>query len=349
MLTAALTSAGLLRDARIDRVTTSVIGQGHGLTSTVWRVLPTYSTEEPTAPRSFIAKMSSAAEENREIALALRFTDRECRAYTLVDRTGALRRPRCYYHAADRRSGDGVLLLEDLGGLRAEDQIAGMEPARARAALTALASFHADWWQTPGMEQALGLPRFDDPMIVGVVEKIYAAAWPGFLERYAAGLCAGFLRILERLGDAIAPLAGRMAESPVTVLHGDFRADNLFFGEVAGKDAVWAIDWQIACVGAGIFDAAYFLSQSVALEADAAAEQALLEAYHAALVAGGVTGYPLERCRADYSRAVIYGLVYVVIACGLMDATDARSARLCETLLRRVEPLALAHYPATLP
>ena len=207
-----------------------------------------------------------------------------------------------------------------------------------------------DPWQTGehGLPEATQQAReeqygFDDPVIVGTVEKIYEAAWPAFLETYASRLSVRFLGVLERLGAAIGPLAERLASGPVTVLHGDFRADNLFFGGTDGKEAVWAIDWQIACIGTGVFDAAYFLSQSVSADAETASERVLLEGYHQALMAGGVADYPLERCLADYRRAVIYGLVYVVIACGLMGAADARSARLCDALLRRVEPFALEH------
>lgn len=345
-LTAALKSAGLLRGARVVALNASVIGRGQGLTSALWRIIPTYSEDDAAAPRSVIAKMSSASGDNREIALALRFMERECRAYANIGRTGMLERPVCYHQAVDPDSGDGLLLLEDLGALAAEDQVAGIRPPRARTALAALASFHAEWWRSPATRRSLGLPRFDDPVIVGTVEKIYAAAWPAFLETYESRLPARFLRILEQVGAAIGPLAGRLASGPVTVLHGDFRADNLFFGRKDGKKAVWAIDWQIACIGAGVFDAAYFLSQSVST--DAASERGLLEEYHQALFAGGVTDYPFEQCLADYRRAVIYGLVYVVIACGLMGAADARSARLCDALLRRVEPFALAHYAPSL-
>ena len=50
---------------------------------------------------------------------------------------------------------------------------------------------------------------------------------------------------------------------PITLAHGDYRLDNLFF-DAAG--AVTAIDWQIATKGVGGYDFAYFVSQSLAIE-----------------------------------------------------------------------------------
>lgn len=347
-LTVALKSGGRLREALVQDITVTPIGEGQGLTSKILRVQPTYTTYESNAPRSIVVKMSGGEGAALEIARALRFMERECEAYANIRRTGKLKRPACYHYSLDVAQGDGILFLEDLGKLSAGDQIIGANEGQAVASLEALASFHADWWGDPALEQPTPLPRFNDPVIVGVVQKLYDTARAPFDGSFAAGLPKEFLNILDDVAVKLAPLADRLAEPPFTVLHGDFRADNLFFDNKQDTPGVWAIDWQIACIGRAVFDAAYFISQSVQLDASDMNERTLLETYHTSLVAIGVPDYTFDQCLLDYRRSLIYALVYVVIAGGFLTDGDQRSARLCEKLLERVVPLALEHHGADL-
>ena len=50
---------------------------------------------------------------------------------------------------------------------------------------------------------------------------------------------------------------------PRTIVHGDFRMDNLFFGQREGDAPVVIVDWQGTLRGKGAHDLAYFLSQSM--------------------------------------------------------------------------------------
>ena len=70
-----------------------------------------------------------------------------------------------------------------------------------------------------------------------------------------------------------------------TVVHGDYRLDNLMFSP---DGAVVALDWQTATVGSPTRDLAYFLETSLDVELRRRHEQALLAVYADALVAGGV-------------------------------------------------------------
>ena len=51
-----------------------------------------------------------------------------------------------------------------------------------------------------------------------------------------------------------------LAAEPTTMIHGDFRADNLFF-EADGSVA--AVDFQLIGTGRGVYDLAYFVTQSL--------------------------------------------------------------------------------------
>ena len=67
---------------------------------------------------------------------------------------------------------------------------------------------------------------------------------------------------MKRTGEDLASNVIRMLDGiagrPQTLVHGDFRADNLFFGGPDGGQGLAAIDWQVSSRGGGAFDLAYF-------------------------------------------------------------------------------------------
>ncbi|KAH8066681.1 ecdysteroid kinase [Aureococcus anophagefferens] len=60
-----------------------------------------------------------------------------------------------------------------------------------------------------------------------------------------------------------ASLTRRLAEPPLTLLHGDFRAANLMVDE---GGAVVVYDWQFAALGNGGYDLAYFVALSAPVD-----------------------------------------------------------------------------------
>ena len=98
---------------------------------------------------------------------------------------------------------------------------------------------------------------------------------------------------LRRMGEALATNVIRMldgfVERPNTLVHGDYRADNLFFsGTGQGSPALAAVDWQVSSRGAGAFDLAYFLSGNVSTEVRRSIEMDLLKHYTDILRENGV-------------------------------------------------------------
>ena len=109
--------------------------------------------------------------------------------------------------------------------------------------------------------------------------------------------------------------------APRTLLHGDFRLDNLFFDATS----VTFIDWQIACRGQGIFDVAYFLSGCVEPAVRRAEEMRLLRLWHGLVTERGAGGFSFDDALLAYRRSVLYCNLYNVIAIGSLDsANDAR-------------------------
>jgi thiamine kinase-like enzyme len=131
-----------------------------------------------------------------------------------------------------------------------------------------------------------------------------------------------------------------VAEARPTLVHTDFRADNLLIGGSAGDGVVTLLDWQFCMRGPGVWDVANFLAASVTTDNRRAWEDDLVRRYHAQLTTAGVTGYDWDRCWRDY-RYAIGQQAWSTLPMGELDSGNERGKLLLETLTPRY--LAAAH------
>jgi aminoglycoside phosphotransferase (APT) family kinase protein len=157
--------------------------------------------------------------------------------------------------------------------------------------------------------------------------------WAGFTERYAADLDPD----VHTAGDALFSHldAYLLADTtPWTIVHGDYRLDNLLFDPSPGGTPVAVVDWQTCTHGNALADVAYFIGAGLAGPERRHHEEDLVRDYHAGLVAAGVDGYDRDRCWADYRRGSWHGMVMAVAASMLVERTD-RGDRMFLTMAGR--------------
>jgi hypothetical protein len=96
------------------------------------------------------------------------------------------------------------------------------------------------------------------------------------------------------------------------------------------------VDWQICGLGKAAYDIGYFMSQSLTPEDRKEADDTVLRAYYAALVAGGVDSdaYPFDQCWQDYRLAILFCACYPLNA-GALDLVNDRAVALFEAMLSR--------------
>src|SRR5258706_3496586 len=115
------------------------------------------------APATLVAKIRGADEMRLAMDGAMRLYEREACFYArLADRV-PVRTPRCFH------VGDGTstpLLLEDLGRLRAGNQMDGLTLADAARLIDVLADLHAAFWESAAL---------DDDWLASPAEGAYAA------------------------------------------------------------------------------------------------------------------------------------------------------------------------------
>jgi aminoglycoside phosphotransferase (APT) family kinase protein len=132
-----------------------------------------------------------------------------------------------------------------------------------------------------------------------------------------------------------------LSTAPKTLLHGDYRADNILFRP---DGSVVLLDFQLIGTGSAAYDLAYFVTQSLDAAVASANERALFDRWIAGLHAAGVTD--TDRMWDDYRKAALFCLVYPVVASRGMDLADPRQRGLIDCmnsrLCRAIDELDLA-------
>jgi hypothetical protein len=338
------------------------MGEGEGFLGELGRVRLTYS-DGANGPSSVIAKFPSPIPENKALGMVFASYEKEIRAYRELGAHFGVKVPQCYFgeYEAPKRSEaiaqkvlgwlpDSItakmldrlmaqagkserrfgLLIEDLGNARVGDQVKGASPADAELALRTLAKMHAAFWESPLLDRDWLLPADD---AVALQHAMYRKAWPTFEARFAGRLTPEMLS-LSAWNDAHGPALIKRLAQPRTLLHGDYRADNLMYHDDPAAP-ITVIDFQAVMVGNPMIDVAYFLRPNMSPEDAEAHEQRLVEAYHESLVEAGVTNYSLEQCRQDYVLGQMWVMHRGVLLIGTLDLSHERGLQIVDNAVSR--------------
>ena len=368
-LTHAMRSSGLISPSNaVTSHTASRIGEGAGFLGDLARVELSYASAEDGAPASMIAKFPTAMPENRGFGMMLGAYENEIRFYDELAEEMPVSVPVCYFGAldpearssaivskvmgwlpsaitlklldrltlaagkSDRRFG---LLIEDLGDRRVGDQAAGCDREEAELALRALAAMHATFWESPTLQRDWVQRADDQP---GMVHGLFKRAWPVYEERFRSLLTPEVRERTDFVTEHGPQLLRRMGRPPLTLAHGDYRLDNLMFDDDGDATEVTMIDFQGVTAANPMIDVAYFLLPNVRAEVAAEHADALLLAYHTALVAAGVGNYSWAQCQEDYVLAQLWLVHRGVILIGTLDLSHERGVELVDHAVERSLP-----------
>ena len=311
------------------------LGEGAGLLGLLTRVTPHYGAESSAGPSSVIAKFPTPTAENRVVAETFDMYGRELRFYSqLAEHTDA-RTPKVYSAQLNAENSDFVLVLEDLSRCRAGDQREGANLEDAQRAIDQVVKLHSTWWDRTDDKELAWIPVQDNPIQCAGMTQGFAAGWSVFLEKFGDVLPAGRENRYARIGPQTENCLRRLCSGTRTVVHGDFRLDNLFFDVDGHADRVAMFDWQGISRSCGPQDLGYFLSQSLQAEVRRTHHEALVRRYWEGLCAAGVDGYPYERCWEDYRAAVLYLFTYAVVIAGTLDHSNERGVAMVRALSSR--------------
>lgn len=313
----------------VDDVAVTQIGVGVGVSSALYRAV----LGGEGCPESVIVKLAALAPAAVQSSAALGFYRREVNFFEELCNDSPVRVPACHFSEIDDGGAAFVIVMEDFGGNRMVDQVAGMELADVESAVAALADWHATWWnRIDGFtERGLSVP-LGSPIYPAVLPALFAEGWDK-LSAEAPHVLEPFAEIGIKFSDALAGLLQQLDAAPNTLLHGDYRADNMMFDS---DGSLLLLDFQILGTGSAVYDLAYLVTQSPAASVASANERRLFELWVARLIDAGVPEGDLDRAWDDYRTAALVCLVYPVVASRGMDLTDPRQLQLIETMTSRI-------------
>lgn len=279
----------------------------------VWRLRVVFERRPLTRPVYFILKVPPPPGLLTGYAPGAR----EVFFYQFLAPLLPLASPRCLLARIDLEKGESFLLLDDVREAIPGSQRTGLSAHQARAAIRGLAAAHAMHW---GRVDRPPLPTLRKMVIRTAaatpeeIEARFEETWP----RVSASLYFGLSRPVRLFGDRLVGNIGRTLQplfaAPETLVHGDYRAENLLFRGRARATTVIAFDWEQLTLGSGLIDLASLLVGGLGPRVRFR-EHELIQLYHNVLRSGGVIDFAWNECVQLYRLGVVRGLIHAVLAC----------------------------------
>jgi len=338
-LTEALKSTETIQKAQVTSCRAETIGAGTGLMADLARLHITYDSLEKGAPKTLIAKLPASAPENLMVALTFNFYQREVNFYRYAAPISCLRAPRSYYLNIDDSGQKYVMLLEDLGPATL-DQVKGTTADITYKAIIELAKFHAQFAPKVQKGELGWLMDAAAPDYVALNSGIYQMALEPALKNFSDHFNASTRKVAEDLYDKIPPLMTDRIKEGLTMIHGDYRLDNMFIGKLPPREGfplegLAVVDWQICCIAECGFDVGYHMC-SISTDVRQAIESQALKDYHKTLSENGMEKYPYNEFLDRYRRSILFSLLYAISVAGNLDLANERGVALTRTALDRV-------------
>lgn len=314
--------AGTVTEFGFDRI-------GTGQMSECYRVSLTYADAATAGPESVVLKVAATDVNSRQTGLALGLYEREVRFYT--DIAPGLPGPvaPCYHASYNGETGAFDLLLGDAAPAVVGDEIRGATVGQATLAMAELGRVHGPLLGNATLADADWLNR-ESPMN----QVLLGQLWAGFADRYGDAIAPEHRAVCERLVavfDAYLD-AESAADRPHGLIHGDYRLDNMLFGQAGADRPLTVVDWQTVAWGPAFTDVAYFLGCALPVEDRRAHYDTLLRAYHEAL--GAQAQVDLDTVRDGVRRQSFFGVMMAIVSSMLVARTE-RGDEMFMTMLHR--------------
>jgi len=212
--------------------------------------------------------------------------------------------PRCFEVVEATDSTAWHLLLEDLTDSHVIATEWPLPPALAQCEgiVRAWARFHAAWWDDPRLGVSVG--KWSDAQGWEQPLQSLAAQVTWFTDRFGELLSPERRDLYQRLLDRAPDLLARYSSHRnLTLIHGDAHWWNCFVPREGGD--VRLIDWEDWSIDTATDDLAYMMAMLWYPDRRRRMERPLLDHYHLALLADGVSGYDRQALDDDYRLSAL--------------------------------------------
>ena len=305
---------------KLNNINLVPMGEGVGMMSSM-SIIELEWEGSTNLPSSLVLKLAAENETNRTVSQQFNLYLKEVSYYKdLAPRTTA-RSPRIYASEIDDEH-NFFLLMEDVSSYRMGSQVEGATVEECELCIDFLINLHASFWnQLNGISWLPNMSGSDNAknMALGC-----EAGWPQLQEIFGNFVPDNIEAERERYLEAVPRLQTQLDQHPTTLIHGDFRMDNMLFGQAPEHDPLLVVDFQGPLKGNGINDVGYLLSHSAKTEVRREHERNLIERYSSGLINAGVKDYSFQKAWNDYRIGVLYSWTVAVVIAGTMDPANDR-------------------------
>lgn len=324
-LTQALRESGFLAAGEVTGAEYSVIGTGKMGDNFRYQL---HYDGVYDAPRTLIAKLPATDETARTMAATLGLYYKEVMFYRHLAKGTDMRTPLIYASEINVDGTEFVTLMEDLAPSEPGNQLLGESLQHTRMALEQAALFAAAYYGNEEVGEldyvSSGANSDDDVPATLYLQQF----WPQFADRFGHGIPGPCKAFAEQYVDRCVHSASRF-QGKKTLIHGDFRSENLLFGPAS----VAVVDWQTVAESSALADVAYFLGGSVDTEQRRQWEKALIADYCQWLDAAGVSLSDRD-CWEQYREHAMHGIMLTVLG-AVFSAADPRGDKMFMTMIQR--------------
>jgi hypothetical protein len=241
--------------------------------------------------------------------------EREARFYQEFAADCGLGTPKHYFSAHDTATATAIFLMEDVGHLRSVSQWDNCSLDDGRAGLLSLANMHSTWWESEQLGKHRWLRDHASNIRPELLTQRFAESIDPFLEISGDHVPVGIENIARKFLPKLVDVATEQATGPVTLVHGDYRMDNLYFDDSLDIESrVVAIDWQTVGRVRGTEDVSMFVFMNFDVDFRREHEKQLLTEYHSSLRNGGVGDYSYDAFLDDLRLSLLLQMARIISA-----------------------------------
>ena len=336
----AMRDGGHLRSGKVASFTHHVVGEETGFLGEIAILSLTYSSDaaaqndDAVLPKTMVLKIPTPL-KNRIMGQSLGVYEKEIRFYSQLKEKLNIRTPGYYYGVMSAVDEPDVilerlkalhrlpiwviaifglivqwvfglmprryaLLIEDVSHYRLGDQSKECSTNDIKMALDSMASLHAQFWDSSELQALSWITPVE--LSAKLVHMGYLQSANTYLKENGTNLTEDQLKLHAWLKENGVGLTERLGKKSMTLLHGDFRVDNLCFDDSA--EEMLLLDWQTTMAGSYGLELAYFLSTAIPADAPSEKLDEMIEYYRTALDLRGIK-IPAPDLRHEFNIGMV--------------------------------------------
>lgn len=286
----------------------------------------TFHATRPGDSQKFILKVGSDQPVAQHFSRHIRAFQREVHAYQLLKPLEGKHVPHCIASVSTPDGSEGLLLLQEIFPCRTGDQIQGLSLKELSSVAKSIGAVHARFWNSTQLRKIKALPLHHYNRAHEASEHAQT-----FLKHCRSLLTKKDVKRIQHFLPTITQALRQAKKRPITLVHGDLRADNLLLV----RSKVFIVDWQIAARGLGAFDLARVIGGSSARPLTLRDQYKLINIWQKTLRQGGVRRYNVTDAWRDYQIGVALSLSIPITNAPTLMQLSIRGRKIARLMVRR--------------